>query len=229
MLRMGEAMRISKLGWPKKNPAKPTRISKSKSDSRAAVRVRLNPLYRVKFTVNDAEGVQDFAVLNLSVTGFALLPAQKMEPWKSGDVIQGILSCDDEGLKLRARVIRIADGVIGCAFEGELAPIRKLLDQYFDQEIAALNMTQVKSSILKRDGNGTPYLFMGRNNCDLYYVANQKEVLRFSLHLFGNSIEGEKGKPVSLEAQDQIDVARKFLHQIDGLNPDHLKSLLAYL
>jgi hypothetical protein len=162
---------------------------------RKHARVTLVALHAVIFELIDTANaglVRQVELANLSISGMGLF-TEKMPPGlKSDDLIEGYLVCGTQKAKVSARVVHIGKTVTGCQFVGHDAEVNKLVQSYFSLELSALTMISVKPELLQEDPDGTPHWIHGKNNCELFFVSQGNEVIRFNLTFFGNYIEGGK-------------------------------------
>lgn len=164
-----------------------------------APRIRLLSLHGLHFERKVPAFDSKIFITNLSTTGIGFLK-ESGEPWpEEGSVIEGSLFSQNNHIEIQAKVIHTSTQVVGCHFEGPSKKIEDFVNRFFDLELSALRMNPVNPDILKPENDGTPFWFLGVDNCELYYtVSPNGKVLRFSLSYFGNYLEGGVGRTTKL-------------------------------
>lgn len=191
---------------PDKSGADGTQKDPDYSDKRRAPRIRLSPLHACYFIRNDMPQnlPEDARILlsNLSSFGAGFLK-NSAPTWPSpgalpGALIEGQLYLSGQSIPMGLKVIYITQTVVGAQICSSHQNYIYHLNQYFRLELGALGMTELKSEFLKPESDGIPHLYMGRNNCELFYVSRltksdgveAEEFIRFYLSFFANYIEG---------------------------------------
>lgn len=152
------------------------------------MRVKLFPLHSASFELeNHSEKIE---LGNLSISGMGLFTQSLPQGIKANDLLEGLLICGAEKAKVTARVVHVGGSITGCQFVGHDTEVNRLVQSYFSLELNALTMISVKPELLQEDPDGTPHWIHGKNNCELFYVSQGENVIRFNLTFFGNYIEG---------------------------------------
>ncbi len=173
----------------------------SGNDSRIAPRVKIIPLHRISFKSLNPARVLPLGVRNISSTGFGLIPPPVA--WETRpDSLVGQLTIGAEQLDIAARIVHLSQAIVGCQFQGDTAALSRLLEEYFKVELNALKARQINPAVLKQDPRGTPHWFVAENNSELYYVEKDGALVHFRLSVFGNSIDGGEGKPVTFGIEE---------------------------
>jgi hypothetical protein len=155
----------------------------------------------MSFAAIKPANLASFQVRNISSTGLGLIhPVKAFE--QKPDLLEGTLTLGSHQLDLAARVVHLSQAIVGCRFEGDVQALKKLLDEYFRVEMNALQARQINPMVLKKDPRGTPHWFVAENNSELYYVENAGALAHFRLSVFGNSIDGGEGRPVSFGVEE---------------------------
>lgn len=159
------------------------------------VRLHIDPFLEVKYRVIERGMPElELGVANLSITGLSFYPAIELDRLiKRNTTFFGQLVLPTARFPLELKIVHTDNGVVGCAFQGEYSQVQNEIRRFFAHEIAALEMVEVKREILKDEPDGDPRLFRGRNNCELFLVEKNGQLVRFQLSIFGNYIEGGKG------------------------------------
>jgi hypothetical protein len=152
----------------------------------------LTPLHAVFFELAP-DGVRA-ELSNISLSGFAILRRTVALSMSPGQIIQGALVCGSTRVPLSAEVMHVNDAIVGCRFSGHSAEAHRVIQSYFDLELNALSMIEVKPEMLQADPDGIPHWIHGKNNCEVFFVAQGDRVVRFNLTFFGNYVEGGEGR-----------------------------------
>ncbi len=227
-------------------------VEKSRKDR--APRVNVNSLHNLRFTTADSNNQAPFAIVNISTTGIGLKISSTDFQQPNKDKIEGQLSIGENHYAASLRIVRRGEEFLGAIFEDATAELSRSIKLYFDTEIAAINLNAVRPDLLKQEPDGIPHWYHGDNNCGLTFVSLEEEVLRFTLTVFGNFIEGGKDLPLhagsvvkddskgkaSYKASEILQRERNFdksifetgerlVMAIEMIEPAHRKALLAYL
>jgi hypothetical protein len=214
-----------------------------------APRVRVNYLHDMEFVSPSFPDA--LKIDNVSATGMGLyVPANA--DFTSLTTLTGDLKFAGSSHRLELEIVRFNGDHVGCSIKNPSSEFQRSLQDYFESELAALNLRATRTDYLKSVPNGTPHWYQGSNNCDLSYVSNGNEVVEFALTAFGNHLEGGVGQPLRysevspqphgyghkgadlLRAQrtvdaDMITLAKRVVNAVEGLPDDHRASLLKYL
>ena len=158
-------------------------------------RIQLLSLHHVQFICKNPLIEDPIPLLNLSTNGAGLMKNAISTLPAPGTLLQGDFDFNGERHPIEMRLIHNSGQVAGCAFQGDFSQIRDRIVRYFDLELSALKMTQVKPEMLQTEADGTPHWFLGTNNCELYLVSKEERVIRFNLSFFANYIEGGETIP----------------------------------
>ncbi len=224
-----------------------------------AGRVQLLPLHSIKFHPTAPAFADKLPLVNLSASGVAF-HRQGSNQWPElGTVVEGMFQLEGQEFPARIRLVRVSDTMVGGQFEGGLHQMHRMVLRYFEVELAALAMIEVRPDILERLPEGSLRLFRGQDNCELSLVVDGRPgaepvVKKFFLSFFGNQLEGGAGlalryghvvnemssRKASARPLQEIhfhgavpdeilQVARKFLGNISQLDKPTRESLLSYL
>jgi hypothetical protein len=105
---------------------------------------------------------------------------------------------------IEARIAGLSSRVVECDLITAISlkdaqaatELRDTIESYFKVELGAIHMMRVNPAMVKSVPDGTPHWFYGDNNCSLYFVVSEGKIVRFSVSIFGNYIEGGEGKPM---------------------------------
>ena len=221
-----------------------------------APRIQLLPLHHVRFWLESppvaggAPGAEAIGLVNLSVTGAAFpKAAQGLLPGPGQD-FSGQLELTGEKLPIQLRVVHSSGSSVGCVFLQIPANVQEAVLRYFELELSALSMQKARTESLKQDPDGSPHWFFGKNNCELYFVTQGVQIVRFHFNFFANYVEGAPGKRARFgriqedrssdkpkyESSSLIrwsarpsfemnQVALKFLRNIENLEPQFLDQI----
>jgi hypothetical protein len=87
---------------------------------------------------------------------------------------------------------------LGVCFENPVGGLREAIESYFEAEIEGMKVTEVHS---KQEEGVIRSLFRGENSCELFYWQRDEEVLGFTIMFFGNLVEAEGDKIISIGSQ----------------------------
>jgi hypothetical protein len=68
------------------------------------------------------------------------------------------------------------------------------LAERFEVEISALNVVYVNPKMLRQSERGVAHWIQGNNNCGLYWITTQDQVLEFELTFLGHRWTGGRGQ-----------------------------------
>ena len=253
-------MKISNLlkKFSKKPPASTPEKSAVKNRKPRAPRVRLSTLHHLNFEMLEPNAGEKLSIANISTSGIGLnySPIANQENGTSSDFkkITGELLINGVRFRMIIEVVRRSENFLGGRFESPSHEMILAINRYFDAEIAAVKLTSMPSGSLKEEPLGTPHFFHGSDNCELFYVSEVNEVLRFNLTVFGIYIEGGKGLPFFVGSVDEDNKrekpnfrgstliqrkngldpetftrARRMIQGIESIDPHHREAILAFL
>lgn len=223
-------------------------------------RITLSPLHKVRFFLSDPPFDTEVKLTNLSKggAGFWIKDADSEEesPWPNlGTYIRGELVLLKKNFQVMMRIVYKGATVVGCAFSEAPKELEKVIEEYFKIELGALKMKRVASGQIKSVPDGKPNWIFGDSNCELYFVMNNDELVRFNLSFFANYVEGGRNKPtrygqvVASDLSDEDlkykaaeliqwedknrpdlkDTAIKFLENIPQLTPEERSKIVGFL
>lgn len=160
-----------------------------------ASRVRLMPLHDVYFRPVGETG-EPVVVANLSSSGLGLVRESGRFWPQPHVVVQGTLVLPQGQFQLQIKVVRNTPTIVGCAFVSGTPELFDAIQKYFQTELHALQLTQVRPEILKPEPDGTPRLFRSSRNCELFLVERDGALVRFQLSFLGHYFEGMPGQPL---------------------------------
>ena len=157
--------------------------------------------------------------------------------------------------ELEASFTRKGPKNIGGKFLSHLDVMKFFTQQTYALELEASQLKKVNSSVMKSEMDGEPQWFFSPSNYELYFVANAVRVLRFHMAMEKFYLEWKNGKlsvgiihrsemkssGMGVKASDllqisengptsaQLDEARRFIFNIEGLEPRYSTALLEIL
>lgn len=179
-----------------------------------APRITITPLHNISFHLREPFELPDIKVGNISSTGIGFLRDTMSEELKDIDIFKGDLVHHGNDSKIETRNVHCTPKILGCAFLRNFDAVKGVIHRYFNLELAAMDLAKVSHNVLKKVPDGTPHWFQKRGDCELYYVEDGAEIVRFNLTFFGNYIEFERGKElvygriVDEEPEDQDEPRR---------------------
>lgn len=218
-----------------------------KTYAKRAPRVRLTTLHNVRLVL-ESQSDEVLSLANISTTGLAFFITPSTP--KPGMIVAGSIEINGSKYALKLKIVHVSGNIVGCSFDTPSLMLVRAIADYLNVEITAIQMTTVPQDSLNAEPEGTPHWFYGNNNCDLYYLSNGNEIVRFQLSFFGNHIEGgasiplrtghlvedgfdkpsHKGTPVvdwGVELPPEtITIGRRLLLGLEKLDKNHLKGIL---
>jgi len=216
-----------------------------------APRIRLQD-GKVTFTPDSSAKKQGLEIANLSASGLAAVDKESHMVWpKIGGVISGKLTLAGKSFPVACKVVHFTGNLVGCQFQDFYHELTYLINDYYRVELEALNLVHIKPDILKSRADGVPHYFQGGDNCEVYYVINDGEILQFNISFFMHYLEGGKNKLLRfgkinkseqsndvhgykrndiIEWQEEIPLkfredCVRFLSNIEHLKPNHIEAL----
>ncbi len=161
-----------------------------------APRVQLVPLHHVAFKKKGAPaGEPLLRMTNLSATGLGFAKDSAPDWPKEGGTLSGQLVLGEQEFDVTLKIVYITPAKVGGHFIQPPMALKRAVEQYFDLELAALNLDEVRPELLKPEPNGQPHWFIASDHCELFYVEKDGRVSHFHLHFFGTYMEtDESGK-----------------------------------
>lgn len=160
-------------------------------------RIRILPLHDILFTLTDTG--EKIELGNLSVTGAGFLRESRREWPPVGSFLSGEFTYRKNKYPVELEIKHISTTNIGCdCTESSGDSMRKLVIQYFDIELNALQLVRIDSQYIKQHHDGESSWFRGPNNCEIFLVEKDKKVTNFTISFFGNHIEGGEQKRLSI-------------------------------
>jgi len=157
-------------------------------------RITVTPLHNISFHLTEPFELPDIRIGNISSTGIGFLRDNMPEQLTDTDIYKGYLVHHDRDAKIETRYVHHTARILGCAFLREFEEIKKIIRRYFTIEMAAMDLAEVSHKVLRKLPEGTPHWFQKTGDCELYYVEDNGEILRFNVTFFGNYLEFEQGK-----------------------------------
>jgi hypothetical protein len=146
--------------------------------------------FRKKDPVDQDQSI--IPVINVSMSGIALLRGQVFGEAKRSEKIDGDLFVSQSVFSVQLDIIHVTNQVLGCRFIAPSFELKQAIVRYFDLELAALSLSEVNPAVLQRAEDGSPHWLLGKNNCELYFVENDGRLVRFYGAFCGNYFEGER-------------------------------------
>ena len=155
-------------------------------------RLVLVPLHLVRFQCTEPQGVGTLSVLNLSLSGMGFQPHDQLRELAPGSKIQGFLQIEEERFPLSVELVYTSEQMTGGRFLDVPEDLKARILRYFVAEFAAIEMVDVKDSVLAAEPEGSPHFLVGKNQCELYFVEKDSKLVWFHLTFLGNYIEGDR-------------------------------------
>ena len=215
-----------------------------------ASRIRVTSLHGIAFLTVDPDPGVPLELFNLSVSGIGL----KKGGWKLcppvGKKLVGDLVIRGSRYRCNLTVVHFDNEAVGCQFGGDMEEMTTFIRNAFHLEIKASNMVEVNPKILKAEEDGRPRWFRGVEDIELFFVEDDKGVIRFHMTFVDQYIEGGRGidlkcgkvvresdfdKPkyqgstliqyYSQLTEDVTDLAKRFLDNIEGLSSERKEEI----
>lgn len=202
-----------------------------------APRVRVTTLHRLSFDCRNLapQVSKPVEIANISATGIGLVNDGKIQWPSPGATLEGSLRFENEKFEVRLEIMHVGDSAVGCRYLGATDELQRFLLRYFRIETSAARMVQVNPDVLRAEEDGSPRLFRGLDNCELYLVEKNSKLVRFSLVFFGNHIESDAAGSTRFASnsgalkRDEISAAIKFVQNIEGLPIDLCEAICVRL
>lgn len=226
-------------------PVKGTKVKR-------AIRIKIHEEHRVSFYT----GKEKHLILNMNSNGIGLSAESFSELPKENQKINGILVIENDSFPLDLEVV-YANKHVGCKILSISKECTRKISHYFADELIASKLYPLKTENLKPDPDGTPAYYVGEDSCELFFVENEKKLIKFSLTIFGNYIEIDKNEQVhhgkiSIEddsesnnmsykkpdliltsqsalTKENKDKLEKFILNIDNLSHEHKVQMIGLL
>ncbi|MBL6991674.1 MAG: hypothetical protein ISR65_17970 [Bacteriovoracaceae bacterium] len=191
---------------------------------------------------------------NISAQGLAFIYEKDKSEIAVSTTLQGVVFIRDNDCPVSLEVRYVGPRRVGCLVKNQDRKYHNMVNKYFLDELAALDLHQVKSEKLKNDPDGVPAWFFGDRNYELYYVEDNNQVVKFNLSIFGNIIDLKPGGNITCSTiiedntttrakfkktemvettskvpADILEHAKKFVSYIEDLNADHREQILKIL
>lgn len=198
-------------------------------------RIRILPLHEILFTLDDSS--EKIELVNLSITGAGLLKESREEWPPVGSVLSGEFTYRKTRYPVEMHIKHINSNIIGCDFsETHRDSMRKLVTSYFDIELNALQLVKIDSQYIKQRYDGESSWFRGADNCEIFLVENENNIIYFNMSFFGNYIEGGEDKSISVsnviddDGEGKISTKKSDLvQQIDDSSSEILTHALKFV
>lgn len=158
-----------------------------------APRVQLVPLHHVAFRKKGAEpGDPMIRMTNLSATGAGFYRDSAPNWPKEGGTLSGHIVLGEKEYEVTLKIVYLTPNRVGGHFIQPPLALKHAVEQYFDLELAALKLDEVRPELLKEEPDGQPHWFIASDHCELFYVERDGRVSHFHLHFFGTYMETDK-------------------------------------
>ncbi len=156
-----------------------------------AARARMLDSHSIYFESLAFPGAK-LGVLNISVTGVGLDESSLLKWPDSGGELEGRFHFQRAEVPAKLQIVRKKSGIIGCSFTGELAPIRRAVMDFFNIELEAQKMSEVRVSQFDNITEGSPRWFYSNEGMELYFVEKNSVIINFYLVHGTHYLEGSK-------------------------------------
>jgi hypothetical protein len=172
----------------------PPQAEAALKERRRTARVNILPLHNISLRLIEPFVADNVPLSTISPTGIGIALSPPLSALIPGGQIRGELHFQDTHVSAEAKIIHITDNVIGCDFiDGQDSPQKTILG-FFSIDLAAASMIDMDTDTLKNDRDGNARWLQGSHQCELYLALDGKQVVRFHLVVFGNYLEGGKGR-----------------------------------
>jgi hypothetical protein len=130
-------------------------------------------------------------VANISSSGIALDGKNCILKFKKKQTVSGFLMLEEEKIQMILEVVYVGKN-IGCKIIKSQKDVDRKISAYFKNELMASRLYPLKSEILKPVPEGRPMAYVGEDNCELFFVEKEQELLKFSITILGNYFEIDK-------------------------------------
>ena len=118
-------------------------------------------------------------VLNISVTGVGLDESSLLK-WPEVDAgLEGKFHFQNAEVPVELRIVRRRPPVIGCAYVGDAAPLRRAIIDFFSVELDAQKMSEVRVTQFDNMEEGNPRWFYSNEGMELFFVEKNEKIVRF--------------------------------------------------
>lgn len=217
-----------------------------------SARVSVFPVYDVYFQAAIGNRGAD-VVVNVSTSGMGLLRVSGRFWPEPHAVVFGHVMLHGKHVAVQTKIVRATSSIIGCSFVGDTTLLAQALEEYFSVELSAVHLSEVNPEILKTELDGRGRLFRSKQNCELYLVERDAQLIRFQMSFLGNYLEGsydealkfghvhgdEREKPkyegsslvryVSDIPSEILTAAEKFVSNVPGLEKTHRHAIASLI
>lgn len=200
-------------------------------------RIELKPLHAVYFRRVTPPCPDTIPLANISESGIGFFKITGQDWPARGEVVKGELIISGDKFSVALRIVRESSLVIGCAFVLTPTELKARIQNYFEMEISALALSEVKSTALKSLPEGTPRWFRGDNSAELYFIEDQGKITRFHAYFLGIYWEGGVKIPTQISyvlespASEEIDLEHQnfsshthIFKNVPNILPEHKTS-----
>ncbi len=137
---------------------------------------------------------QRFEIENISTTGVAFRNNSELQALGDGARFLGKFQLGETAFEVELRLVHRRELSVGCFYIDPPEEFVLALAERFEVEISALNVVYVNPKMLRQSQKGVAHWIQGNNNCGLYWISNQEQVVEFELTFLGHRWTGGLGQ-----------------------------------
>lgn len=154
-------------------------------------RLQGSSLHRVSFySRSDIFAIGTLEVSNISFTGVGFIrPGHDMGLQKK-DVFAGELKIDDVAVNLECEVVHEGSPILGCRILNRSEQLDDVLTRHFMHALDRVKLKKARKEELEWHPHGSPQLYFGDENTQIYFVEDSGRLVEFRVSFFGNLLAG---------------------------------------
>jgi hypothetical protein len=188
------------------------------------------PLHNISFRRRDRDMDRTVQVANISASGIGFIRSSAAFWPDVGEIVEGTLTIAGREFALEAKVVRISSTVVGCVIDNNKYNMGELVTHYFDRELSAISMKDIKPPRVDGLPEGNVRCLVGRNSTQLFFIEKNGAIPYFSLTFMGQKIEGGSAvKPAGKTMPLTVQAAIRFIENVEAIDLEKRKALMEEL
>lgn len=154
-------------------------------------RLPISSLHQVSFrSRSDIFPIGSLSVANISFTGIGFLRPRHDVGLQKKDRFNGELKIGDRAMNLECEVVHEDSMILGCRVLSRESRLDEFLHRYFSHALDTMRLRKAHRDELDWHPRGTPHLFYGDDNAEIYFVEDSGRLVEFRVSFFGNLLAG---------------------------------------
>lgn len=153
-----------------------------------APRVVMTPLHDIflELKAKKVDGIR--RIVNISASGVGLLNEGDRRRVPVGSALEGVVVYKGQEFPVNLQVVQNLSASTGYAFIGDVKSIGDIVSLFFELELSATKLAEVKTRRLKNLPDGNARLFQNADDSELFFVEGANGISRFHLTFQGNHL-----------------------------------------